>query len=101
MEAVLQEFKEKTVLKTQFTEILFATKNEDTDWELRKLENQEVFYNEETKEYVWKNPYYAWRFKEKYAAVPFTIKEWIRTCDSVNNLHEIIEETKKRISDLS
>ena len=100
MEAVLQEFRDKTVLRNMYNDLKLTMKYEETSWEADKRENQDVLYNYDTGETVWKNPYYCWRFREKYFEIPYHITEWIQENDSVSELKELIKYTEARIKKL-
>ena len=99
--SLLEEFKNLTKKQKVYSEIKFIMKNEDTEWIELNRDGQDVLYNSETEEYVWKNPYYAWRLEEKYEAIPLTITEWINDAISPNNLRKIIELSTQRLVEIS
>jgi len=101
METVLQEFRERTQQKKLYHEIDMMRKEEDTDWIETTRSNQRALWNVETDEYIFKNPYYAWRLEIEYESVPLTLIEWIQEAKGVENLQKVIELARTRIEELN
>tara|TARA_A100001015_G_C14910683_1_gene680357 strand:- start:507 stop:812 length:306 start_codon:yes stop_codon:yes gene_type:complete len=101
MEDVLQEFKERTQQKAHYNDIDYMRKEEDTDWIVTTAEGRTALWNVETNEYIWENPYYAWRFEIEYESVPMSITEWINNAKGSKNLQKIIQLCKNRIQQLN